>query len=178
MSNSLNQDHDRHFVRPDLGPNWLQRLSVNIADNISRHYQGRIQACEYFIILSTLKNALIKKGLLFSYKHINLSCKILQLQKSESFLLQFKVSLWPQVSSNEYLKFKFLLQNHIIVISIYTFPLYGLRLDGQYNYFFSLHKMTIYLIFLSEKFCCRSHWKHLIKCKWVIKVQNFQNPEL
>ena len=32
-SNSLNPDQAQHFVRPDLGPNSLQRLS---ADNTSR----------------------------------------------------------------------------------------------------------------------------------------------
>ena len=33
MSNSLELDQVRHFVRPDLGPNHLQKLP---ADNISR----------------------------------------------------------------------------------------------------------------------------------------------
>ena len=28
VSNSLDQDQARHFVRPDLGPNCLQRLSA------------------------------------------------------------------------------------------------------------------------------------------------------
>ena len=28
-SNILNQDHLQHFVCPDLGPNYLQMLSVN-----------------------------------------------------------------------------------------------------------------------------------------------------
>ena len=27
VSNSLDPDQDRHFVGPDLGPNYLQRLS-------------------------------------------------------------------------------------------------------------------------------------------------------
>ena len=31
MSNSLDPDQARHFVRPDLDPNCLQRLSVDIA---------------------------------------------------------------------------------------------------------------------------------------------------
>ena len=31
MSNSLDPDQARHFVRPDLGPNCLQRLSADIA---------------------------------------------------------------------------------------------------------------------------------------------------
>ena len=31
MSNSLDQDHLRSFVRPDLGPNCLQRLSSDEA---------------------------------------------------------------------------------------------------------------------------------------------------
>ena len=34
VSNSLDPDQARRFVRPDLGPNCLQRLS---ADNRSRH---------------------------------------------------------------------------------------------------------------------------------------------
>ena len=34
VSNSLDPDQARHFVRPDLGPNCLQRLS---ADNTDRH---------------------------------------------------------------------------------------------------------------------------------------------
>ena len=29
VSNSSNPDQDRHFVGPDLGPNCLQRLSVD-----------------------------------------------------------------------------------------------------------------------------------------------------
>ena len=29
MSNDLNPDQDRHSVRPDLGPNRLQRLSAD-----------------------------------------------------------------------------------------------------------------------------------------------------
>ena len=33
MSNGLDPDQAQHFVGPDLGPNYLQRLS---ADNISR----------------------------------------------------------------------------------------------------------------------------------------------
>ena len=33
MSNSLDPDQARHFVRPDLGPNYLQKLS---ADDTSR----------------------------------------------------------------------------------------------------------------------------------------------
>ena len=31
MSNSLDPDHARHFVGPDLGPNNLQRLSADMA---------------------------------------------------------------------------------------------------------------------------------------------------
>ena len=31
MSSSLDPDQARHFVRPDLGPNCLQRLSADIA---------------------------------------------------------------------------------------------------------------------------------------------------
>ena len=31
MSNSLDPDQAQHFVGPDLGPNCLQRLSVDIA---------------------------------------------------------------------------------------------------------------------------------------------------
>ena len=31
MSNSLDPDQDRRFVGPDLGPNFLQRLSTKIA---------------------------------------------------------------------------------------------------------------------------------------------------
>ena len=31
VSNSLDPDQARHFVRPDLGPNCLQRLSADIA---------------------------------------------------------------------------------------------------------------------------------------------------
>ena len=31
MSNSLDPDQAGHFVRPDLGPNCLQRLSADIA---------------------------------------------------------------------------------------------------------------------------------------------------
>ena len=34
VSNSLNPDQARHFVGPDLGPNCLQKLSV---DDIKRH---------------------------------------------------------------------------------------------------------------------------------------------
>ena len=34
MSDSLEQDYAKHFVRPDLGPNCLQRLA---ADDTSRH---------------------------------------------------------------------------------------------------------------------------------------------
>ena len=34
VSNSLDPDQDRHSVGPDLGPNYLQRLS---AYDISRH---------------------------------------------------------------------------------------------------------------------------------------------
>ena len=34
VANSLDPDQARHFVRPDLGPNCLQRLS---ADNKSRY---------------------------------------------------------------------------------------------------------------------------------------------
>ena len=30
MSNSLDPDHDRLFVGPDLGPNCLQRLSAEV----------------------------------------------------------------------------------------------------------------------------------------------------
>ena len=33
MSNSLDPDQARRFVGPDLGPNWMQRLS---ADDTSR----------------------------------------------------------------------------------------------------------------------------------------------
>ena len=29
MSNELDLDHVRHFVRPDLDPNWLQKLSAD-----------------------------------------------------------------------------------------------------------------------------------------------------
>ena len=36
VSNSLDPDQARHFVRPDLGPNCLQRLS---ADDKLCHYQ-------------------------------------------------------------------------------------------------------------------------------------------
>ena len=36
VSNSLDPDQDRHKVGPDLGPNYLQRLS---ADNKSRPWQ-------------------------------------------------------------------------------------------------------------------------------------------
>ena len=36
VSNSLDPDQARQFVRPDLGPNSLQRLS---ADDKSRHKQ-------------------------------------------------------------------------------------------------------------------------------------------
>ena len=31
VSNSLDADQARHFVGPDLGPNYLQRLSADIA---------------------------------------------------------------------------------------------------------------------------------------------------
>ena len=31
MSNSLDPDQARYYVGPDLGPNWLQRLSADIA---------------------------------------------------------------------------------------------------------------------------------------------------
>ena len=31
VSNSLDPDQARHFVGPDLGPNYLQRLSADIA---------------------------------------------------------------------------------------------------------------------------------------------------
>ena len=37
MSNSLDPDQARHFVRPDLDPNFLQRLS---ADDKSQDYSG------------------------------------------------------------------------------------------------------------------------------------------
>ena len=36
MSNSLDPDQPRHFVRPDLDPSCLQRLS---ADNTSRQVE-------------------------------------------------------------------------------------------------------------------------------------------
>ena len=39
MSNSLDPDQARHFVRPDLGPNCLQRL---LADNKSRPLSGKM----------------------------------------------------------------------------------------------------------------------------------------
>ena len=38
LSNSLDPDQDRHFVSPDLGPNCLQRLSV---DDKSHHKHGK-----------------------------------------------------------------------------------------------------------------------------------------
>ena len=37
VSNSLDPDQARHFVRPDLGPNCLQRLP---ADDKSCHLRG------------------------------------------------------------------------------------------------------------------------------------------
>ena len=40
VSNSLAPDQARRFVRPDLGPNCLQRLS---ADDKSRHKRGKRQ---------------------------------------------------------------------------------------------------------------------------------------
>ena len=36
MSNSLGPDQTRHFVRPDLGPKFLQRLLTLSADNTVR----------------------------------------------------------------------------------------------------------------------------------------------
>ena len=38
MSDSLDPDQARHFVGPDLGPNWLQKLS---ADNKSHPLAGK-----------------------------------------------------------------------------------------------------------------------------------------
>ena len=38
--NSLDQDQDRHFVGPDLGPNSLQRLSVDDKKFSQEHYQS------------------------------------------------------------------------------------------------------------------------------------------
>ena len=42
MSNSLDLDQARHFVRPDLGPNCLQRLS---ADDTRRQRVLHSQSC-------------------------------------------------------------------------------------------------------------------------------------
>ena len=39
VSNSLDPDQDRHYVRPDLSPNCLQRLS---AGNKSHSYLQRV----------------------------------------------------------------------------------------------------------------------------------------
>ena len=39
MQNSLDPDQARHYVEPDLGPNCLQRLSV---DDTSRHTVGMV----------------------------------------------------------------------------------------------------------------------------------------
>ena len=38
MSSSLDPDNDRYYVSPDLGPNYLQKLS---ADDNSRRWQGK-----------------------------------------------------------------------------------------------------------------------------------------
>ena len=41
VSSSLDPDHARRFVRPDLGPNCLQRLSSNDTNNITTIKQIR-----------------------------------------------------------------------------------------------------------------------------------------
>ena len=65
MSNSLDPDQARHFVRPDLGPNCLQRLSAdnelllqmytNILTNNANSINKFFLICVlFFIILFTI----------------------------------------------------------------------------------------------------------------------------
>ena len=70
MSNSLDPDQAKHFVRPDLGPNCLQRLSAAILVGKAKYACRAIQ-CEkkpYFqsesvpsIILSVYMDESFKK---------------------------------------------------------------------------------------------------------------------
>ena len=50
VSNSLDPDQARHYVRPDLGPNCLQRLSV---DDTSRQ---RVKICIFSYLASQARN--------------------------------------------------------------------------------------------------------------------------
>ena len=54
MSNSLEPDQARHFVGPDLGPNFLQRLS---ADDTSRRpvNANPLSICKVLFYIACLK---------------------------------------------------------------------------------------------------------------------------
>ena len=52
MSNSLNLDQARHFVGPDLGPNYLQRLS---ADDTRRQSILHSHSCVQYMYLVGLQ---------------------------------------------------------------------------------------------------------------------------
>ena len=52
MSNSLDLDQAQHFVRPDLGPNCLQRLS---ADDTRRQSVLHSQSCMQHMYLVGLQ---------------------------------------------------------------------------------------------------------------------------
>ena len=55
MSNSLNPDQTQHFVRPNLGPNCLQRLSVEDMSHHKREFK-RV----YRLLFMFYVNCLIK----------------------------------------------------------------------------------------------------------------------
>ena len=67
MSNSLDPDQDQHSVGPVLGPNRLQRLSV---DNKSR--------CKYRLYVSTSYQ---------NYIHVTRPCKTKYFQSYPTFLV-------------------------------------------------------------------------------------------
>ena len=61
MSNKLDPDQDQRFVGPDLGPNWLSRLS---ADDTGRQRVKSVNQCLVHIISSGIyKQQKIKNGL-------------------------------------------------------------------------------------------------------------------
>ena len=56
MSNSLDPDQARHFVGPDLGPNCLQRLTVD--GTSGQRVNSLHPSCDFFHLLMTFPNSL------------------------------------------------------------------------------------------------------------------------
>ena len=68
VSNRLDPDQARHFVGPDLGPNCLQRLSV---DDTSRQRVNMVRVNEKYMLtdIYTMRMSLSKISTICIYKN-------------------------------------------------------------------------------------------------------------